>query len=79
MPQVTITSSPNRLPSLIAIVPMPLVPPWTSTVSPSAAKPRSNRLTQTVNKVSGIAAASVMRSTSGTGRQVPAGATQYSA
>ena len=29
--------------------------------SPSAAKPRSNRLTQTVNNVSGIAAASIMR------------------
>ena len=37
---------------------MPLVPPWTSTQSPSAAKPRSNRLTQTVKRVSGIAAAS---------------------
>ena len=46
------------MPSAIAIVPMPLVPPWTSTQSPSAAKPRSNRLTQTVNSVSGIAAAS---------------------
>ena len=73
---MTITSSPNSVPSLIAIVPIPLVPPWTSTVSPSAAKPRSNRLIQTVNRVSGMAAASVIRSTSGTGRQVPAGATQ---
>ena len=34
-PAVTITSSPNSLPSRIAVVPMPLVPPWTSTVSPS--------------------------------------------
>jgi hypothetical protein len=78
-PQVTMTVSPNRLPSAMAMVPMPLVPPWTSTASPSAAKPRSNRLTHTVNKVSGIAAASVIRSTSGTRRQVPAGARQYCA
>ena len=63
----------------MAIVPMPLVPPWTSTQSPSAANPRSNRLTQTVNNVSGIAAASISDSARGTGRQVPAGATQYSA
>ena len=62
------TCSPNRLPSAIAIVPMPLVPPWTSTQSPSAAKPRSNRLTQTVNRVSGIAAASVMRHDFGHGQ-----------
>ena len=46
------------MPSAIAIVPIPLVPPCTSTLSPSAAKPRSNRFTQTVNNVSGIAAAS---------------------
>ena len=51
------------MPSAIAMVPMPLVPPCTSTQSPSAAKPRSNRLTQTVNKVSGIAAASTSDST----------------
>ena len=73
------TVSPNRLPSAIAIVPMPLVPPWTSTVSPSAAKPRSNRLVHTVNSVSGIAAASTIVSASGTGRHGPTGATAYSA
>ena len=56
---MTITLRPNRLPSAIAIVPIPLVPPWTSTQSPSAAKPRSKRFTQTVNRVSGIAAASI--------------------
>ena len=71
--------SPNRLASVIAIVPIPLVPPWTSTHSPSAAKPRSNRLIHTVNKVSGIAAASTADSARGTGRQVPAAATQNSA
>ena len=71
--------SPNSPESAIAIVPMPLVPPWTNTQSPSAAKPRSNRLTQTVNRVSGMAAASTIRMTSGTLRQVPTGATQKSA
>ena len=55
-------------PSAIAIVPMPLVPPCTSTQSPSAAKPRSNRLTQTVNRVSGIAAASTSDSASRNGQ-----------
>ena len=57
----------------IAIVPMPLVPPWTSTQSPSAAKPRSNRFTHTVNNVSGMAAASTSEMRSGTSRQVPDG------
>ena len=79
VPQVTMTLSPNNSPRAIAIVPIPLVPPWTRTQSPSAAKPRSNKFTQTVNKVSGIAAASARVSPSGTGRQVPIGAAQYSA
>src|SRR3546814_3165535 len=35
--------SPNSVASLIAIVPIPLVPPCTSTVSPSATYARSNR------------------------------------
>ena len=40
------------------MVPIPLVPPWTSSVSPSVAQPRSNTLCHTVNSVSGSAAAS---------------------
>ena len=32
-----ITPIPNSLPSIIAIEPIPLVPPWTSIVSPSRA------------------------------------------
>ena len=69
---MTITVSPNSLPSMIAIVPIPLVPPWTSIVSPSLAQPRSNTLCQTVNSVSGSAAASASGSPSGTGRQCSA-------
>jgi hypothetical protein len=34
---VTMTFSSNSLPSMIAVVPIPLVPPWTRTVSPSRA------------------------------------------
>ena len=52
--------TPNRAPSAIAMVPMPLVPPWTRAVSPSVAKARSNKLVHTVNNVSGIAAASTI-------------------
>ena len=72
VPQVTITFNPNNLPSAIAMVPIPLVPPWTKTQSPSAANPRSNKLTQTVNSVSGIAAASAIDKRSGD-RQTSAG------
>jgi NADPH:quinone reductase-like Zn-dependent oxidoreductase len=36
-PAVTMTVRPKSRPSRIAMVPMPLVPPWTSTVSPSTA------------------------------------------
>jgi hypothetical protein len=36
-PAVTMTVRPNSLPSMIAVVPIPLVPPWTRTVSPSRA------------------------------------------
>ena len=50
---------------MIAIVPIPLVPPWTSSVSPSRAQPRSNTLCHTVNSVSGIAAASASDSAVG--------------
>ena len=42
---------------MIAVVPMPEEPPWTSSVSPSARRPRSKTLCQTVKKVSGRAPA----------------------
>ena len=63
----------------MAVVPMPLVPPWMSTVSPAFRPPRSNRLVQTVKNVSGIAAASTMESPSGTGKHSGAAATAYCA
>ena len=65
--------------TVIAIVPIPLVPPWTSRVSPSRAQPRSKTLCHTVNSVSGIAAASSIGIRSGTCRQWPEWARQYSA
>jgi hypothetical protein len=74
LPEVTIALIPNSPHSAIAIVPIPLVPPCTSTQSPSLAKPRSNRLVQTVKSVSGIAAASTSEKPSSTGSAVAAGA-----
>jgi hypothetical protein len=41
------TVAPNALASWIAVVPMPLAPPWISTDSPALSWPRSNRLCQT--------------------------------
>src|SRR6185295_4837055 len=37
----------------MAVVPMPLVPPWISAVSPRTRRPRSKRLVHTVKNVSG--------------------------
>ena len=42
----------------MAVTPMPLEPPCTSSVSPFCRRPRSNTLLQTVKKVSGSEAAS---------------------
>jgi hypothetical protein len=42
----------------IAVVPMPLAPPWISSVSPDFSFPISNTLFQTVSTVSGRPAAS---------------------
>ena len=52
---------------MIAVVPMPDEPPCTSIDSPAFSAPRSNTLCQTVKKVSGIAAASIIDSPGGTG------------
>ena len=68
LPAVAITVAPKALASWIAVVPMPDVPPWTSSVSPAVSRPRSKRFGQTVKKVSGIAAASTIERPSGTGR-----------
>ena len=53
------TRAPKALPSWIAIVPMPLLPPCTSSVSPAASPASWKTLAYTVQAVSGNAAASV--------------------
>ena len=57
---------------------MPDEPPCTSKRLAGLEPPRSNTLCQTVKKVSGIAAASVIDSPGGTGRQWLSCARQYS-
>ena len=64
---------------MIAVVPMPLAPPWMRMVSPACSRPRSKTFVQTVKNVSGMAAASTMLNPRGTGRHCTAGAAQYSA
>ena len=54
------TRAPNALASWIAVVPMPDEPPCTRKVSPDFKPPRSNMLCQTVKKVSGMAAPSII-------------------
>ena len=61
------------------MVPIPLVPPWTRTVSPALQPPRSNRLVHTVKTVSGSAAASSIEKPFGIGRHNSAAATAYPA
>ena len=79
LPTVTMTLAPNAAPIWIAVVPMPLAPPCTSSHSPGLSAARSNTLCQTVNTVSGRAAASTKLSPGGRGRVVASGATAYSA
>src|ERR1051325_823048 len=57
-PAVTITRRPASLPSVVAAVPTPLPPPWTSSVSPALARASSNTLRNAVRNTSGIAPAS---------------------
>ena len=57
LPAVAMTRAPNALANWMAVTPMPLVPPCTSAVSPSASRPWPNRLAQTVKPVSHNAAA----------------------
>jgi hypothetical protein len=63
----------------MAVVPMPLAPPCTSSVSPGCRRPRSKTFVHTVKNVSGMAAASSSDSVPGTGRHCGAGTAQYSA
>ena len=61
------TRAPRAWASWIAVVPMPEEPPWTRKLSPAARRPRRKTFDQTVKKVSGSAAASVMAKPAGSG------------
>ena len=61
------------------LYPMPLEPPCTSSVSPACSLAIANTFCQTVKKVSGRLAASIMFRPGGTGRHWPTGATHCSA
>ena len=78
-PAVQATVAPYALPSWIAIVPIPLPPPCTSSVSPAASRATMKTLAYTVHAVSGNAAAAVTSTRSGTGSTCPAGTTTCSA
>ncbi len=78
-PAVANTRAPRAFASWMAVVPIPLDPPCTSSDSPRASRPRSNTLVQTVKKVSGMPAASITLTDRGIGRHCGAGAAQYSA
>ena len=76
---MAITFAPAALAIWIAVVPMPEVEPWISTVSPAFNPPCSNTLANSVNTVSGKAAASMRSSPSGIGKACRASTTAYSA
>ena len=73
------TRAPKALPSWMAVVPIPLLPPCTSRVSPLVSPASWNTLEYTVHTVSGKAAATVTSSCPGTGSSWPAGTTTCSA
>jgi hypothetical protein len=79
LPAVTMTCEPSALANWMAVTPMPLDPPCTSSVSPGCRRAMEKTFCQTVKKVSGKLADCTMFSPSGTGRHWPAGATQRSA
>ena len=66
-PAVAKTRTPRAWASWIAVVPMPEEPPCTRKLSPALRPPRTKTFDQTVKKVSGSAAASVMPRPSGIG------------
>ena len=70
-PAVQATRAPKALPSWIAIVPIPLLPPCTSSVSPLVSPASWKTLAYTVHAVSGNAAASVRPTPAGTGSSWP--------
>ena len=76
---VAITLAPAALAIWIAVVPIPDVAPWIITVSPGCRLPCSNTLANTVNTVSGRAAASSRLRPCGIGKAWRASQTAYSA
>src|SRR5699024_6804315 len=78
-PTVVSTLAPSSRASWIAVVPMPPVPPWISTVCPSPSPPSITRLDTTVAHTSTMPAASVRSMPSGTGSSWPSGTATTSA
>ena len=73
LPAVANTRWPKARAIWIAVTPMPLLPPCTSSVSPAASLARSNTLIHTVKNVSGSEAASTMLEPLGHGKALPRG------
>jgi hypothetical protein len=67
-PTVTMTVAPAAFASWIAVTPIPLEPPWTSSVSPRCRRARSKTFDHTVKNVSGRLAASTSLRLAGLGR-----------
>lgn len=76
---MTATLAPTALASWIAMVPMPLAPPCTSSVSPGRSWETMKTLDQTVQTTSGRAAAVFRPTPAGTGSSWPAGTATFSA
>ncbi len=79
LPAVTSTRAPTAFASWIAIVPIPLAPPCSSTVSAGRRCATMNRLDHTVAVTSGSAAASSRLTPLGTGNSWPTGTATRSA
>ena len=78
LPTVTMTSRAEGRRHLIAVVPMPLAPPWIKQPFARLQPPRSNTLFQTVKTVSGSAAASTIERPSAQAAWSLSGATAIS-
>jgi hypothetical protein len=73
------TRAPCRAASCNAIVPMPEVPPCTSSTSPGCSAASWKTLDHTVQTTSGSPAASTSPTPAGTGSTCPAGTATFSA
>jgi hypothetical protein len=79
LPAVAMTRASKARASWMAVTPMPLLPPCTSSVSPAARPARMKTLDHTVKNVSGRPAASTALQPRGTGRHWATGAIARSA